>query len=97
MQDGYKIDQDIGVKELRLWSRTWNHSFSVDVEWKPSDETELHGRVACGWTEYESASIGASTGGKIPAFEEVLTWLPRWAVATKIDDGLFEVAKTFSV
>ena len=35
--------------------------------------------------------------GKIPAFEEVLRFLPEWAVSSKQDDGLVEVLTPFSI
>ncbi|KAF7363856.1 Peptide hydrolase [Mycena sanguinolenta] len=64
-----------GVNVLRLWSRTWNRSFWVDVEW--DGDSTLQGRVACEWAEYESGSIGVNAPtGQIPAFEEALTFFP---------------------
>ncbi|KAJ3902084.1 hypothetical protein F5879DRAFT_965737 [Lentinula edodes] len=73
-------------------------------------ETTTHtGRVACEWAEYESGMVGmglstspvpSSSGerfpsAKIPAFEEVLTYLPKWAVVSKLTDGLVEVEEKF--
>jgi hypothetical protein len=75
-----------GVGELHLWSRTWGRTFTVDIEWE--GDSALEGRVACEWAEYESASVGVDAiTGKIPALEEVLSFLPRWAAVTKIADG----------
>ncbi|KAK0465552.1 putative zinc metalloprotease [Desarmillaria tabescens] len=85
MQPRYEVPEG-GIKELRIWSRTWDRNFTVDVEW---------GRVACEWNEYESGSVGVGTGGRIPALEEVLTFLPNWAVVTKMTDGLVEVSSEF--
>ena len=72
-----------------------------------ADDTELHGRIACEWAEYASAGIDHGSGleenvegrvfGKIPAFEEVLRFLPEWAVSSKQDDGLVEVLTPFSI
>lgn len=67
------------------------------------------GHVACEWVEYESGMVGMGlstsplpspsgrrvTGGKIPAFEEILTYLPKWATVTKLTDGLVEVKEKF--
>ncbi|KAJ3748428.1 hypothetical protein DFH05DRAFT_560843 [Lentinula detonsa] len=73
-------------------------------------ETTAHtGRVACEWAEYESGMVGMGlstspvpspseeriSGGKIPAFEEVLNYLPKWATVSKLTDGLVEVEEKF--
>lgn len=85
-----------GVSELHLWSRTWGRTFTVDIEWE--GDSALEGRVACEWAEYESASVGVDAiTGKIPALEEVLSFLPRWAAVTKIADGLVEASGTFAI
>ena len=101
MQHGYEVGKG-GVKKLILWSRTWDREFIVDVKWGDDSGTAgLQGRIGCEWAEYESAAIDHGTGGgvsgKIPAFEEVLMFLPEWAVSTKQDDGLVEVLAPFSV
>ena len=99
MQRGYEVGKG-GIKELILWSRTWDREFVVDVKWG-DDNTGLQGRIGCEWAEYESAAIdhgsGGRVSGKIPAFEEVLRFLPEWAVSSKQDDGLVEVLAPFSV
>jgi len=99
MQLGYEVGRG-GIRELILWSRTWDREFVVDVKWG-HDSTGLWGRVGCEWAEYESAGIDRGSGGvvsgKIPAFEEVLMFLPEWAVSSKQDDGLVEVLAPFSV
>ncbi|KAJ7461532.1 putative zinc metalloprotease [Mycena latifolia] len=84
-----------GVAELRLWSRTWDRTFTVDVEWE--GDSTLEGRVACEWAEYESGSVGVPTTGKIPSLEEVLTFVPRWVAVTKMADGLVEAWGSFSI
>jgi len=94
LQPGYPIGKD-GIKELRLWSRTWDRNFVVDIRTDPS--LTFSGRAACEWVEYESGSIGVNTGGKIPALEEILTFLPSWAAVSKVTDGLVEVIQEFSV
>lgn len=102
MQAGYEIGK-AGLLEVRLWSRTWGRKFVVDVEWEGDsgggEGMGLTGRVACEWAEYESGRVGdeSGEGGKIPALEEVLGFLPMWAVVTKADDGLVEVWQEFGV
>ncbi|KAJ7256460.1 hypothetical protein B0H12DRAFT_1015855 [Mycena haematopus] len=83
-----------GVNKLRLWSRTWDRIFSVDVEW--DGDSSLQGRVACEWSEYESGSVGVDLStGKIPAFEEALNFFPSWAAVTAGD--IVEAYGTFSI
>ncbi|KAF8921991.1 putative zinc metalloprotease [Mucidula mucida] len=94
MQPRYEVPVE-GIKELRIWSRTWDKNFTVDVELAQTSETS--GRIACEWNEYESGTVGIPTGGKIPAFEEVLTFLPKWAAVTKLTDGLVEVSSKFTI
>jgi len=85
-----------GINELHLWSRKWDRTFSVDVEWE--GDAALEGRVACEWAEYESGSVGVDAPtGKIPAFEEALSFFPSWAAITKGADGLVEAYGTFSI
>ncbi|KAH8119687.1 Zn-dependent exopeptidase [Phellopilus nigrolimitatus] len=74
-----------GVDELRLWSRTWERTFEVSVAWEGG--APMSGRVACEWAE--------QTG--IPALEEVVSFLPKWARVTKRTDGLLEVSKSFTL
>lgn len=94
MQPRYEVSAG-GAKELRLWSRTWERNFTVDVELLEEQHQTL-GRVACEWNEYESGTVGIESSGKIPALEEVLTFLPKWAVVTKLADGLVEVSEEFT-
>lgn len=94
MQPRYEVPVE-GIKELRIWSRTWDKNITVDVELAQTSETS--GRIACEWNEYESGTVGIPTGGKIPAFEEVLTFLPKWAAVTKLTDGLVEVSSKFTI
>ncbi|TFK39821.1 hypothetical protein BDQ12DRAFT_681281 [Crucibulum laeve] len=89
-----------GLNEIRLWSRTWNREFEVDVELNQNDE--LKGRVACDWAEYESATVDNGSGlsqkkAKIPAFEEVLSFLPKWAVVSKTAEGLVQASSSFTI
>lgn len=100
MQGGYEVSE-AGVGEVRLWSRTWGREWVVDVEFFSSESGGVRGRVGCEWAEYESASVGVYVGkgrsGRIPALEEVLGFLPRWAAVTKAGDGLVEVWSAFEV
>ena len=115
MQKGYEVPQ-AGVKEVRLWSRTWEKEFIVDVGWgvtiskddggqdTPAPTDGMKGRVGCEWNEYESALVDSGpwdtdnvSKAKIPALEEVLAFLPEWAVATKASDGLVEAWAPFTL
>lgn len=110
MQKGYEVGK-VGASEVRLWSRTWDREFIVDFEWEDDDDREgegITGRIACEWVEYESANLDNGDGqwdlqrdgderAKIPALEEVLAFLPEWAVVSKTTDGLVEAWSPFSV
>lgn len=95
MQGGYEMPAT-GVKEVRLWSRTWDKTFAVEVGWEGKGSEELTGRAACEYAEYASA-LGGAGSGLIPAYEEVKQFLPLWALPTKLTDGLAEVWTKFSV
>ncbi|KAI0669436.1 hypothetical protein C8Q78DRAFT_1080139 [Trametes maxima] len=99
LQGGYEMPAN-GVKEARLWSRTWDRTFDVEVGWEPSSRGEadggLSGRAACEYAEYASG-LGGPEAGRIPAFEEVKQFLPLWALPTKVADGLVEVWTKFEV
>lgn len=64
MQEGYEVGPK-GIKEVRLWSRTWDKEFKVDVTWRSPTEAgesnssakHMQGRIACEWAEYQSAMI----------------------------------------
>lgn len=109
MQPPYVI-RDPGITELRLWSRKWDKQFVVNVEWRDyiGLGEGLKGKVACEWAEYASASAsvpgqgedpaeGGFRSAKIPAFEEVLSFLPTWVVVSKLTDGLVEAWEYFEV
>lgn len=95
MQPRFEVSSD-GVKELRLWSRTWDRNFTVDIE-LAKEVPETSGRVACEWNEYQSGTVGMKSGGRIPAFEEALSFLPKWAAVTKSADGLVEASSDISI
>ncbi|KAF5343636.1 hypothetical protein D9757_014678 [Collybiopsis confluens] len=145
VQRGYESESH---SMLRLWSREWDRTFVLDVQWTDSDSNsealgsslssfssppppqgvlsnsdgdektekgkETHsGRVACEWAEYESGMVGMglsgsplplpssgsssvlSSGAQMPAFEEILAFLPKWATVSKAADGLVEVEERF--
>ncbi|KAG6891386.1 hypothetical protein C0992_007609 [Termitomyces sp. T32_za158] len=100
-QSGYDLFETKGgkeLKELRVWSRTWDREFVIDVTFIETPQ-KVQGRVACEWSEYESGRVGLYDGieSKIPAYEETLRFFPRWATLTKLTDGLVEVWSAFEV
>ncbi|KAG2050937.1 hypothetical protein BDR06DRAFT_917279 [Suillus hirtellus] len=97
LQEGSEVPED-GLEQIRLWSRDWEKEFEVDVDFAGSEDEKATGRVSCGWAEYESATVGGGrTGGKIPSLEEVLLFLPEWAVVTKSSAALFDAGWEFEV
>ncbi|KAI0688998.1 hypothetical protein BC835DRAFT_1441523 [Cytidiella melzeri] len=100
MQPGYEIPEG-GTDTIMLWSRTWDKEFVVDVSWRGANpEFKMEGRAACNWAEYASGTAGgphAAISAQIPAYEEVLHFLPLWATPTKFNVGLVEVWTKFSV
>ena len=101
LQEGYEIPEE-GIRQIQLWSRDFGKQFDVNVRWKDEDvsepDDEVQGRVSCGWDEYERATIGGGwSGGKIPALEEVIQYLPEWAVVSKSTSGLFHAGMAFSL
>jgi hypothetical protein len=84
-----------GTKEIRLWTREWGHSWTVEVEWSDSDETDekvpgLSGRVVCLWSD-------ENTAGVIPALDEVRRYVPVWVGVSKLSDGLVEGSRRFQI
>ncbi|KAG9008291.1 hypothetical protein FRB94_013453 [Tulasnella sp. JGI-2019a] len=89
MQNGYAMPPD-GVNEVRLWSRTWNRTFDVEVGWEGKVMSEtVSGRVACEWAEMREE--------RIPALDEIVSFLPTWAVVSKLNDGLVEGIRKFEM
>ena len=97
---GYEVPEG-GLRTVLLWSRTWGKKFEVDVTWAGSSPGfKLEGRAGCNWAEYASGTAGsphAALSAQIPAYEEVLQFLPLWAVPTKFAPGLAEVWTKFSI
>ncbi|KAG9105920.1 hypothetical protein FRC07_009057 [Ceratobasidium sp. 392] len=78
------------VHEVRLWSRTWDREFIVDLTWADGREHDKYtGRVACEWAEWDR--------GQIPALDEVKTFSPPWVGLTRLADGLVEGMHTFEL
>ena len=101
LQPGYGVPAG-GVADLLLWSREWEKRFVVDVTWDKTgtNAVKMTGRAACEWAEYASATAGsehAQTSAMIPALEEVIHFLPLWAVPTKWTYGLVEAWTKFSI
>ncbi|KAG5648253.1 hypothetical protein DXG03_006211 [Asterophora parasitica] len=97
--EAYETKEGRGLTELRVWSRTWDREFEIDVEFVEGAE-KIKGSVACEWSEYESGTVGIQhhlVGSTIPAYEEVLRFFPRWATLTKLTDGLVEVWSAFEI
>ncbi|KAF9002868.1 hypothetical protein BDQ17DRAFT_1425400 [Cyathus striatus] len=71
----------------------------VACEWAEYESGSVdHGMVDDGFVSgTESGSGSGGEGGKIPALEEVLTFLPEWAVVSKSADGLVEVLSSFKL
>ncbi|KAF2865646.1 endoplasmic reticulum metallopeptidase 1 [Massariosphaeria phaeospora] len=79
-----------GSREVRLWHREWSQPWNVSLSWNRESNSTLSGRVVCLWSD-------ANVVGDIPAFDEVQHYMPVWAIATKIGDGLVEGSKRFKM
>lgn len=87
-----------GTNQLRLWSREPGRIWRVELTWnRPTDKEDekvevfknekelkravdtvsgtLEGRIVCLWSD--------TNGDEIPAFNEVVTYLPPWATVLK--------------
>ncbi|KAL6705238.1 hypothetical protein ACN47E_007198 [Coniothyrium glycines] len=78
-----------GSREVRLWHRAWSQPWNVSVSWDAKEHSKLSGKVVCLWSD--------ANAGAIPAFDEVLHYLPVWAIPTKLGDGLVEGYKYFEL
>ena len=87
----FKRVPEEGSKEIRLWSRTWEKPWEVDVEWEDSEDGPgMDGRVACLWSD-------DNVKGVIPALDEIRHYAPDWVAVTKLSDGLVEGSKAFAI
>ncbi|KAI1971276.1 hypothetical protein LOZ53_005878 [Ophidiomyces ophidiicola] len=77
-----------GISDIRLWSRTWENNWIVDVWWDKDDFQELHGKAACLWSD-------ANEPGAIPALDELRLFAPPWVAISKAHDGLVEASRNF--
>ena len=76
------------MKQLDLWSRRWENTWTVDVDW--SQHLSLSGRVTCLWSDNNQP-------GLIPALDEIRHYLPSWVAVTKFRDGLVEASRGFEI
>jgi hypothetical protein len=75
-----------GVKEVRLWSRSWDDGWTVKVKWSDyrtdttprSEESGLQGKIVCLWSDANNMKE------EIPALWESEMFLPDWAVVSKL-------------
>ena len=80
-----------GSKEVRLWSRTWEKPWDVNIKWEnPEGKGGLDGKVVCLWSD-------ANESGVIPPFDEIKRFTPDWVAITKLGDGLVEGSKPFMI
>ncbi|KAI5849655.1 hypothetical protein DFP73DRAFT_619238, partial [Morchella snyderi] len=86
-----------GTNQLRLWSREPSRIWQVELTWgrltdKGNEKIEAfknEQEIVCLWSD--------TTGDKIPAFNEVVTYLPPWATALNADHGLVEGTVPFII
>ncbi|KAK5110074.1 hypothetical protein LTR62_006319 [Meristemomyces frigidus] len=82
-----------GSSQVRLFSRTWDKRFAVNVTWDEDEKESLvvekkkgrkgqSGKVVCLWSE--------SDAGQIPALDELRRFEPVWGAVSKAGDGLVE-------
>lgn len=83
---------DGGNDQVRLFSRTWDKTFKVEVTWSDAlgPAKGQTGKVMCLWSD-------ANQLGTIPAFDEVKRFEPVWSAVTKASDGLVEGWKSFEL
>ncbi|KAJ5587047.1 uncharacterized protein N7459_002812 [Penicillium hispanicum] len=86
-----------GLHEIRLWSRTWQNKWTVDVDFSQhdtgpylTDDSKIKGHVSCIWSDI-------NTPGLIPALDEVKQYAPAWVALTKWKDGLVEAYREFEL
>jgi hypothetical protein len=93
--EGYASDERFpavgrhGCRSIRLWSREWGGSWTVRVGLS-EESSSLEGSVVCLWSD-------ANEAGTIPAYDELLRYMPAWSTAIKLSDGLVEGFRRFSV
>ncbi|KAJ9636655.1 hypothetical protein H2204_005255 [Knufia peltigerae] len=99
-----------GSTEVRLWSRTWDRAWTVNVSWADSasgkegddddDDQDGH-KLARNETNMTGRVVclwsDVNQVGLIPAFDEAVHYTPDWVAITKASDGLVEGYKNFKV
>ncbi|KAH7117592.1 endoplasmic reticulum metallopeptidase 1 [Dendryphion nanum] len=78
-----------GSRELRLWHREWDQPWNVSITWDREASSTPSGSIVCLWSDANADAI--------PAFNELQHYLPVWAIATKLGDGLVEGSKRFKI
>lgn len=88
----YKTVSELGSSEIRLFSRTWDKIFHVNVTWaeESGPAKGQTGRVVGLWSD-------ANQLGNIPAFDEIKRFEPTWSAVSKISDGLVEGWKSYKL
>ena len=91
----FPIVPEGGTTEIRLWSRTWNRAWVVEVTWEGQGDqegevVELEGKVVCLWSD-------DNREGVIPALDELRHFAPGWVAISKAGDGLVEGHKKFKI
>ncbi|KAL2014750.1 hypothetical protein VTN00DRAFT_2275 [Thermoascus crustaceus] len=76
-----------GSREIRLWSRTWENTWTVDVQWPRNG---LSGKVVCLWSDNNHPGV-------IPALDEIRQYAPDWVAVSKLSDGLVEGIRSFTI
>ena len=92
-----------GLENIILWRRTWDKPWNVTLYIADDNNIEKNGDVvvgnradpleitiSCQWSDANEADT-------IPAFHEIVQYMPPWAIVTKKNSGLVEVTKTFRI
>ena len=88
---------EVSTHQLRLWRRQWGQPWSVRVRWgnaasahSKSSTDKITGTITCSWSD-------ANEQGTIPAFDEMMHFMPTWTSFAKASDGLVEGSKSFVI
>ncbi|KAJ5818651.1 hypothetical protein N7474_004242 [Penicillium riverlandense] len=89
--DRFLSPSEDGLSEIRLWSREWDHTWTVDVQFDGGEKKQkLSGKVSCLWSDTNRI-------GTIPALDEVRQYSPAWVAVSKLSDGLVEGYRAFEI
>ncbi|KAK2812633.1 hypothetical protein FQN50_001279 [Emmonsiellopsis sp. PD_5] len=96
-----------GVSEIRLWSRTWENTWVVDVGWhdnksdRSGEDSEEDDESDSNRNELSGRVIclwnDENRSGVIPALDEVKQYAPSWVAIAKSGDGLVAGSHRFTV